>query len=684
MKKKRTVFMTILIVIINLLSGTLALAEDSTAPSASASTASADVESSTSITTTGSTDSDDSVSTSDTSEEPTVATSEVIPSEENQRITSESAVSVFDPTTLYSYPLGVGTEFTAFAGGTITIGHQDTTGFMGADTINSMNTWPDLFSKNLPGGLAVSDTGGAGTGGKPNPEPEKNVTLVANTINQNLATVLSKSGMFANQKIIVSNGNIPAEKKSRHTANELTSFIENGIDSTQWQATTQANLTKISTQYQALTQKADVAVSDSAIQAFQETNFNGTSNKQVHQLSIDLSQYTSNVPPVVVFSLKKQDYTDAYELNFKKGSSGVLPYIIFNWQTDDSNSWDWGWNNSITISGDSSIAELGNRMIHSFPSAKQVTIQATKFYGSILAPQGNISVGEAGVDLIHSSYVAGGNIEMKSELTLSDATANQFDRGGWPGKQTPDSSSHNVIPTIALTRDGSVVPSQFQILQGEAVHLGIQTTNYQGDVVDEAIDNEAFMPVSIDRGIDLENLPVGKHTLTVQIPGNTDIKIQVTIIVSGYLTLDEIPNLQFGTKSLAQYVAEPTYQLVDGSITDGATSDGDDQLTVQITDNRYAEQQSPWSLSVQLSAFNNGKDDLNGSIDFSSEDTNGLLNGQVTSGQSLTFSKDSGTAVSGNVKEKLSTKTSLKLNDSVPEPGIYQGKLSWTLSNAPQ
>lgn len=45
------------------------------------------------------------------------------------------ASGLVNPRELSSYPLGVGTEFTAFAGGTLTIGQQNVTGYMGANTI---------------------------------------------------------------------------------------------------------------------------------------------------------------------------------------------------------------------------------------------------------------------------------------------------------------------------------------------------------------------------------------------------------------------------------------------------------------------------------------------------------------------------------------------------------------------
>lgn len=672
---KTKMFLTA-VLIVNFLGGPLAIAAESS--STSSSEASSEVEAGTS--TTESTATDSSTSTSDSSasttestddatastEESTAASSDTVPVQQSPTAKAVSSVPVFDPTKLPSYALGVGTEFTAFAGGTITIGHQDSTGFMGANEIDSMNSWTNLFTPNLPGGLAVSD-------------PQENISLVTNTINPTLATVLSKSGMFTNQKIIVNQGNVPAEKKSQHLANDLKSFKDNGIDSSKWEDTTKANLTSISAQYQELTQGGNVAVSDASIQASQQTSYNGTSSKNIHQMTIDLSQYTGTVTPIVVFNLKQIASNDSYEMNYKQSSSGILPFIIVNWQ--DTGTYTWGWNNSFTVSGDASIAALGSHIIDSFPNANQVSIIASKFYGSVLVPNGNILAGESGLDVMHSSYAAGGDIELKSQLPLDQVTANQFDRKAWPGKQAPVPEK---IPTISLTKDGTVANAPIQVLPGQSLHLGIQTTNYDGAVVDEAVDDQAFVSIPLAKGIDLANLSVGKHTVTVRVPGYPDIQAQVTIIVSGYLTLDEIPNLQFGSKDLEQYVAAPSYQLVNGTTTSNSDTEGNDQLTVKVTDNRYVEQQSPWSLSVQLSPFSDGKNEVKGSLAFSSEDAAGLLNGEVASGQTLTFSKAGNTELTGSLNEKLSTNTSLKVDEPTPEPGTYQGKLSWSLSNAPQ
>lgn len=162
-----------------------------------------------------------------------------------------------------------------------------------------------------------------------------------------------------------------------------------------------------------------------------------------------------------------------------------------------------------------------------------------------------------------------------------------------------------------MTQDGKVVTGPIHIVTGQKIILGVQTTNYEGETIQEGIDDGKLVDISLGDAIELENLPVGKHTLTVQLPDQPEVKQQVSIIVSGYLTLDENPNLQFGSKDLKQYTIAPNYQLVDGNVSSSSGSEGNDHLSVKVTDNRYTEEQSP-------------------------------------------------------------------------EPGTYQGKLSWTLNNAPQ
>lgn len=600
----------------------------------------------------------------------TVVSSESSTAQTKQEEQPSQNVAVFDAAELFSYPLGVGTEFTAFAGGTLTIGYQDTTGFMGADTINSVNNWPSLFTPNLSGGLVVSD-------------PKENISLVANKINDNLVNVLSRQDRFVNQKIIAANENIPEAKKSSHKADDLQSFKDNGIQSEDWHDTTKSNLTAISSQYQRLTADKAVAVSDTSIQASQQTSFDSSTNKQVHQLSIDLSKYQGSQTPIIVYDLQMLQNNDAFQLNFKKGDSNVLPYIIINWQNSGNFTWDW--NNTFTVKGDTRIESIGNRIINSFAKASNVSIIASKFYGSILAPQGSIVVGESGTDLMHSNYIASENIEMKSQLPLAQAEANHFDHASWPGTKPPYKESDH-SPTIALTQDGKPVTEPIHIVTGQKISLGIQTTNYEGKTVQERIDDGELVDVSLADAIDLENLSVGKHTLIVQLPDHPEVKQQVSIIVTGYLTLEEIPNLQFGSKDLKQYTQAPYYQLIDGNISNSSASNGgNNHLSVKITDNRYVEEQSPWSLSVQLSDFDNGKTRLPGSITFSSAIGNdGLLNGTVNSGQTLTFSRSKKAPITGSLSEQLSTATSLNLREQSPESGTYQGKLSWTLTNAPQ
>lgn len=606
----------------------------------------------------------DNETTSESTSESTTASSDSIPLQQN-RTQVIAGPAVFDASQLYSYPLGVGSEFTAFAGGAITLGYQNATGYMGANALNSVNSWPTLFTPNLSsGGLKVAD-------------PQENITLVTNSINSNLETILSNGSMFPGQKIIVPQANIPAAKKSQHTAADLQSFKDNGILADDWQGTTTANLAMISAQYQKLTQDQGVAVSDASIKASQQVAYDGHSSKNIHTLTVDLSQYTGSSAPIIVFDLQNVANNDAYNLNYTKSASGVVPYFIFNWQ--DSGTFTWGWNNSYTVSGDATTAMLGTHMIHSFPNASKVIIHAFSFYGSILAPQGSISVSGSGSDAMHSSYVASGDIDLVSPLPLNQAAANQFDFNNWAGKQVP--VPENIpTPTIALTRDDAPV-STLAIVPGQDVHLAIQTTNYQGVDVEESIDGGAFTTIPIATGIDLKTLAVGEHTITLRIPDYPEVTTTVMVTVSGYLTLDTVPDLQFGSKNLEDYVADPSFPLVDGQTS--ATTDTTDPLTVKVTDNRYP--QTPWSLSVQLSAFSDGQTTLDGRIAFSSDaGSDGILNGEVSSQQSLVFRKNGSSDLTGSLDEKLSKATLLKLTEKAPEPGTYQGKLTWSLTNAPQ
>lgn len=573
--------------------------------------------------------------------------------------------SVFNPQELSSYPLGVGTEFTAFAGGTLTIGQQNVTGYMGANTINGKNSWPTYFGSNLTtGGLKLTS------------EPKENVTVVANTINEILANNLAQTNTFPNQKLIAKNGaaKIPSSKKAVHTADQLQAFQANGITAEHWQLATQNNLTSISSSYQRLTRDKGVAVSDATIKASQKIVKDPTRAKTIHQITLDLSGYTGSTVPVILLDMNLVQADDELEITYKGAASRPLPYLIFNWQT--TGTFTWGWNNHLTVTGDTTIKELGNHIIHSFPKASQVSIIASKFYGSLLVPTGNILVSNAGPDVMHSSYVAGGDMEIQSELNINMANENQFDISNWPGTRPPGPETPHV-PTIHLTtEDGNTVGDEMKIFKGQPIRLMIVTTDYDGTDVEVDNDQGVFSEIPILEGLDLQDLSVGKHVITIRIPGQKEIFTKIAVTVSGYLTLDQVPNLHFGNKGLSQFSQDPTFQLV---------SENNERL--KITDERFpTDGKTPWSLSVALSDFSNGKKPIAGKISFvSAQGAQGLLNGTVTSDGKLTFDKTDKPNLNHSVSESLASETKLSITDAKQvETGAYQATLRWTLSNAPQ
>lgn len=575
------------------------------------------------------------------------------------------ASGLVNPRELSSYPLGVGTEFTAFAGGTLTIGQQNVTGYMGANTITGKNGWPNYFGSNLTtGGLKLTN------------DPKDNVTVVANTINDTLANNLAQSSAFPNQKLIVKNGGakIPAAKKSVHSADQLQAFQDNGITADNWQSTTQNNLISVSGKYQSLTQDKGVAVSDATIKATQTVVQDTTKAKTVHQISLDLRNYTSSAVPIIILDMNLVRADDEFEINYQGAPSKQLPYLIFNWQTSGTFTWDW--NNHLTVTGDTTIEALGNRIIHSFPNASQVSIIAAKFYGSLLVPKGNILVGSAGADVMHSSYVAGGDIEIQSELNLDMAKRNQFDTSNWPGTSAPNHPTPK-LPTIHLTtEDGNAVGNELTIFKDQPIKLKIVTTDYDGTDVEGADGQGEFSKMVITDGVNLQGLSVGQHVITIRIPGQEDVFTKITVNVSGYLTLDQVPDLQFGKKDLSQFSQDPSFQLVS-----------ENNEGIKITDERFPmDGKTPWSLSVALSDFSNGKKPIAGKIDFASaQGEQGLLNGTVTSDGKLTFDKTGKPNLDHSVSENLAAETKLSITDAKQvETGTYQATLRWTLSNAPQ
>lgn len=277
---------------------------------------------------------------------------------------------------------------------------------------------------------------------------------------------------------------------------------------------------------------------------------------------------------------------------------------------------------------------------------------------------------------MHSSYVAGGDIEIQSELNLDMAKRNQFDTSNWPGTDTPNHPTPK-LPTIHLTtEDGNAVGNELTIFKDQPIKLKIVTTDYDGTDVEGADGQGEFNKMVITDGVNLQGLSVGQHVITIRIPGQEGVFTKITVNVSGYLTLDQVPDLQFGKKDLSQFSQDPSFQLVS-----------ENNEGIKITDERFpTDGKTPWSLSVALSDFSNGKKPIAGKIDFTSaQGAQGLLNGTVTSDGKLTFDKTSKPNLDHSVSENLAAETKLSITDAKQvETGAYQATLRWTLSNAPQ
>ncbi|MGO3610625.1 MAG: WxL domain-containing protein, partial [Enterococcus sp.] len=226
------------------------------------------------------------------------------------------------------------------------------------------------------------------------------------------------------------------------------------------------------------------------------------------------------------------------------------------------------------------------------------------------------------------------------------------------------------------TEDGHAVGNELTIFKDQPIKLKIVTTDYEGTDVEGADGQGDFSKMVITDGVNLQGLSVGQHVITIRIPGQEDVFTKITVNVSGYLTLDQVPDLQFGKKDLSQFSQDPSFQLVS-----------ENNEGIKITDERFpTDGKTPWSLSVALSDFSNGKKPIAGKIDFASaQGEQGLLNGTVTSDGKLTFDKTGKPNLDQSVSENLAAETKLSITDAKQvETGAYQATLRWTLSNAPQ
>lgn len=153
----------------------------------------------------------------------------------------------------------------------------------------------------------------------------------------------------------------------------------------------------------------------------------------------------------------------------------------------------------------------------------------------------------------------------------------------------------------------------------------------------------------------------------------------LTVKSGGKLTLNAVPNLNFGTLSLADLSQGTTLKLVQNSTESGDGFDGNNDSQLTVTDERTVG--SDWQLSAQLAPFANSEDNSQiTDAQLALKDTTGAIDQVLTSGTSQTIYTQSGY----HGQSFTMTPSTLKIGaDPLASTGQYQSTVLWTLATVP-
>lgn len=174
-------------------------------------------------------------------------------------------------------------------------------------------------------------------------------------------------------------------------------------------------------------------------------------------------------------------------------------------------------------------------------------------------------------------------------------------------------------------------------------------------------------------------------------------------VIGGDLTLDAVPDMQFGKTSVKDIVTEATTTLTyqNGVVNNKKTADGNPNGRIRVSD--YRGTGAGWNLSIALGDFvdiNNEDNVLSGvtlTLNAPLDDGNSLAasskeNIEVTPTKAATVVNALSDKVEGNktpgtgenVYTITKSDTTLKIDQNkAVKAGTYQADLTWTLANTP-
>lgn len=416
-------------------------------------------------------------------------------------------------------------------------------------------------------------------------------------------------------------------------------------------------------------------------------------------------------------------------------SKETLPFIIFNWNDWTELRWSFDYGNMTFVDEKGQefpsdfYKTMGSHIIHNFPNVTNtLSLGIGKvdfpFAGTMLVPNGSISLENSNslVESFWGSLIAGVDITLKLPISKEKAFGSIFD-----AENLPDFSDMLLKLTFTddtVTARDNLAKNKLKIY-GSGSNFTVDFTRKDND--DTTADPPVKVAVDGDQGavkangtqltgvdlqkdtsfiIDTTDWEPGTYTIIGEITywdgrsdgseGNPTItKAEFTIIVPGILSLDAVPNLNFGTFTLGAVGKGSVKSLLNFDVKNDSSSGKNSDGLIQVTDSRNDGEGGNWSLNVKMTPF--AKDNTSDSVD-------AILNLQVKqdvdeSPKIVTISSKTDDPAAfllhANNDQETTHETftvltgeendsTLELEDPITDLGTYDSQLTWTLSDLPK
>lgn len=691
------------------------------------------------------------------------------------------SVDYFRENVVDTYPLGIGTRFTAFAGknlsfsgdgnnlnydGTyaaknINLKHYVVNYYRHSDQYPSSNDWNYPFSYEYSTDTTstakaplvfIGDTYNTtapyqnntynpdGTGDKT--EAMRALTTVTNFGDQ-------QSFLFETDSGIVEGVKNDSATKNRTTVSgkvgDIQDFRTNlGVNddaslftAAEYFDNSRKQLKTVSDFYKSFTANVS-AVGNSRIDSTIEPAKYEVKANGINEINVEVPQMPSGSDSengVAIFDLSSEVLGEIRENNTMrikldnvtaKTEKKDLPFIIFNWNDWKKLNWVYQSGNMIFVDsddnslGDDFYKKMGSHIIHNFPDVASgstldlgVGTAESPFAGTILVPNGSIYLdsSNASTESFWGSLIAGENIRLSTTITKEKAFGSIFDAENLPDFNettlkltfTDDkvtSSENKAQNTLNIYGDQNEYTVEFtrkdQVDPTKELPVNVMADESQGDASSSltGLAPQKDIPFTVDT----TGWEPGTYTITgtVTDKNGQSTTAEFTIVVQGILSLDAVPNLNFGTFKLGTIGNGSINHIQNFKVETGNSSEANQDGLIKITDSRNGGEGGNWSLNVTMTPFSReGEDDsVNAILNLNVQqdiDQAKIISLKIKSDELQTGDRlnhlgndQETTNETFNILTDEENSSTLEIADSITNLGTYQSTLTWTLSDLPK